>query len=79
MKVFLKKELYFEIIVEDGTDRNVVTDAINRTVDPAFNEFVRKLTLSQAEVGALSKLIGHDVTVRAIPRSDYLTQLNPKE
>lgn len=78
MKIFFKKELYFEIEVEDGTDRSLISSAMEELIDPSFEELVRKIKFNKSEISALNHSIGKSVTITVLPKSEFLKRLNPK-
>jgi len=78
MKVFFKKELYFEVEIEDGTDRSLISNAMEEIVDPAFEELVRKIKFKKEEINSFNQNMGKKVTIRVLPKSEFLRTLNVK-
>lgn len=79
MKFFLRKELYFEIDVENGSDRAVVTRAFDEVVEPAFRDLIQKIRFSKTEIDSIRKLTGQDINVRALSKRDFLQMTNQKK
>lgn len=78
MKIFLKKEIYFEVEIDDGTDRALVSHAMEEIIDPAFEELVRKIKFSKDELKKIDQNIGKKVQIQVIPKSDFVARLNVK-
>jgi len=78
MKIFLKKEVYFEIEIEDGTDRSLVSKAFTNVIDPAFDKLIRKIKFDKTEIENVQGDCGTRVKVRILPKSEFLKFLNSK-
>ena len=79
MDIFLKKELYFRISIEDGSDRRLVVDSFNKTIEPAFEEFIRKIEFNKKEVDALYELTNKRVGLQILPKKDFVKLTNSKD
>ena len=79
MDIFLKKELYFRISIEDGSDRQLVVDSFNKTIEPAFEEFIRKTKFDKKEVDALYELTNKRVELQILPKRDFVKLTNSKD
>lgn len=78
MKIFFKKEIYFEVEIEDGSDRSLVSSALEELIDPSFEELVRKIKFHKEEISSLNQRIGKQVSISVLPKSEFLNRLNVK-
>lgn len=78
MKIFLKKEVYFEVTIADGSNRTLISKAFEDVIDPAFEKLVRKIKFDKKEIEAVQGKSGIDVSVRVLPKSEFLSLLNSK-
>jgi hypothetical protein len=76
MKFYLKKEIYFEVEIENGSDRALVTKSFDEIVDPAFNKLIEKIRFAKTEINALRKLTGYNVDCRALSKPTFMKMTN---
>jgi len=76
MRFYLRKEVYFEIEIENVADRAIATKALNEVVEPAFNSLIEKIRIDKEERDTLKKLLGQNVNIRLLSKVDFLKVSN---
>lgn len=78
MRFYLRKEVYFEIEIENSSDRAVATSAFNDVIEPSFNNLIQKIRFEKTEQDAIRKFLGQNVNVRMLSKVDFLKISNQR-
>lgn len=72
MKITFKLPAYVELDIQDGSDRQMVTEVYDRTIKALWEDFITKVKLTQAEQKILDKTLGHETKVRFLSKPSFV-------
>ena len=71
MKVILKHQFYFELEVQDGSDRNLIAQSFEKELRPQFDQLLSKIKFDDSDRASLYKLTGLDVKIRILSNDQF--------
>lgn len=75
MEFLIKENIYFQIQIPDGTNRQLVSAEFRKEIVPMFRSIVKSIVIDPEDLTSIRKIAGNSADIRILTETEALKRM----